>query len=148
MEYENLATEACDIHINYAKELYKVTDTFLSGGKLRVLLWLSRQESPCAADVIDHFGLSAGRVSNILKALESEGYLVRRQSKDDHRRAYIDLTPSGVKRAEAIYANLHNLFQEFFAKLGYGEAREFLDFEKRLLEMITDGTIVIAPPDI
>lgn len=147
MDYKDLALEACDIHVNYARELYKVTDTFLSGGKLRVLLWLSTQQSPCAGDVIDHFGLSAGRVSNILKALEREGFLVRMQSTEDHRRAYIHLTEAGQLRARAIRENLYFLFQTFFSKLGPEDARTFLEFEKKLLNMISDGILTVAPPE-
>lgn len=145
MEYSDLVKEACAIHMLFAKDVYKVIENFMSRGENRILLWLWQQEKPCAADVIEYFGLSAGRVSNILKSLEGKGYLLRERSSSDHRISYIVLTEKGQAQAEDIYENLHVVFHQFFAKIGEKDARNFLDFEKKIMQMMQDGTLTLDP---
>lgn len=141
MEYSDLVKEACEIHMLFAKDVYKVIENFMSRGENRILLWLWQQEKPCAADVIEHFGLSAGRVSNLLKALENKGCLLRERSESDHRVSYIILTEQGRAQAEAIYENLHVVFARFFEMIGEDDARTFLNFEKKMMKLMRDGTI-------
>lgn len=133
--------EACELHMLFAKNLYTVTENFVSRGENRILLWLWQQECPCAADVIDYFGLSAGRVSNILKSLEGKGYLLRERSDSDRRISYIRLTEKGQAQAKEIYENLHMVFQTFFSAIGQTDARNFLDFERKMMQLIQDGTL-------
>lgn len=139
MEYSDLVSEACAIHMLFSKNVYKVIENFLSRGENRILLWLWQQENPCAADIIAYFGLSAGRVSNILKSLENKGCLLREKSDADHRIAYIRLTEKGQAQAEQIYENLHQVFQRFFEAIGQEDARNFLNFEKKIMELMEDG---------
>lgn len=141
MEYNDLIEEACELHMLFAKNLYTVTENFVSRGENRILLWLWQQECPCAADVIDYFGLSAGRVSNILKSLEGKGYLLRERSDSDRRISYIRLTEKGQAQAKEIYENLHMVFQTFFSAIGQTDARNFLDFERKMMQLIQDGTL-------
>ena len=143
MEYSDLVKEACEVHMLFAKDVYRVIENFMSRGENRILLWLWQQEKPCAADVIEHFGLSTGRVSNILKALEKKGYLLRERSETDHRVSYIALTEQGRTQAEAIYENLHVVFTRFFDMIGEEDARTFLDFEKKLMRLMRDGSITL-----
>lgn len=147
MEYSDLVKEACAIHMLFAKDVYKVIENFISRGENRILLWLWQQEKPCAADVIEYFGLSAGRVSNILKSLEGKGCLTREQSTEDRRISYIVLTEKGQAQAEAIYENLHVVFQQFFTTIGEKDARNFLDFEKKIMRLMQDGTLVLDSPE-
>lgn len=145
MEYSSLVKEACEIHMDFAKEIYQVIENFLSRGENRVLIWVWQQEKPCAIDIVNHFGLSAGRVSNILKSLETKGLLFRKKKSDNRRIAYIILTEKGQKQAETIYQNLHDAFQEFFDKIGPEDALNFLNFEKKIMNMMRNGEIT---PDV
>lgn len=147
MEYSDLVKEACEIHMLFAKDVYKVIENFISRGENRILLWLWQQEKPCAADVIEYFGLSAGRVSNILKALEGKGYLFRERSAADHRISYIVLTEKGKAQAEDIYENLHVVFYRFFETIGEKDARNFLDFEKKIMRLMQEGTLTLGSPE-
>ena len=146
LEYDDLVKEACAIHMLFAKDVYKVIENFISRGENRVLLWLWQQEQPCAADVIQYFGLSAGRVSNLLKALEKKGFLFREKSAGDRRISYIVLTEEGQEQARRIYEDLHLVFQEFFQIIGEKDARSFLDFEKKIMKLMEEGTLVLTSP--
>lgn len=147
MEYSDLVKEACAIHMLFAKDVYKVIENFINRGENRILLWLWQQENPCAADVIEYFGLSAGRVSNILKALEGKGCLYRERSAEDHRISYIVLTEKGQTQAEKIYENLHLVFHQFFETIGENDARSFLDFEKKIMNLMQEGSLSLGSPD-
>ena len=129
-----------------ARELGLLADGFAGRSETRILLWLSQQETPCAVDVIGYFGLSAGRVSNILKVLEKKGYIERNRVMPDLRRMQITVTESGRQCAEDINEELHKVFEDLFRALGDEDTKKFLSFEYRLLNMISDGEIVLTPP--
>lgn len=137
--------EACRIHMARARELGQLADGFTGRSETRILLWLSKQEAACAVDVMAYFGLSAGRVSNILKVLEKKGYIERNKVMPDHRRVVISVTGKGKQCAECLDENLHKVFEDFFQVIGDERAREFLVFEQWLLKMIRDGEIVLRP---
>lgn len=145
MEHEKLVQEACEVHMEYARVLYKFIENFLSRGESRILIWLKDHESACAVDIIDHFGLSAGRVANILKSLENKGYLLRIKDDKDQRRSSIVLTDSGKEHAEMICQDLYHAFDGFFRVIGDEEAQMFLTFEKRIMEMVDRG---VLDPDV
>ena len=143
---DELIEEACSIHMTRAKELGQLAEGFLGRTEIRVLLWLSIQEEAYATDIMEYFGLSAGRVSNLLKTLEGKGYLQRKRITDDRRRMKIELTQKGKTCAEALDENLHKVFASFFNVLGEEDARRFVSFELRVLDLIRNGDIVLAPP--
>ena len=146
MNKNQLVEEACRIHIDNAKELGLFAEGFIGRSEIRILLWLGKQDSACAVDIMNFFGLSAGRVSNLLKALEKKGYIARKQIDNDRRRVNITLTDSGKTLAKELDENLHRVFSSFFDVLGEEEALNFLSFEKKLLKMVSDGQLVLTPP--
>lgn len=146
MDNQKLVEEACRIHIEKSKELGQLAEGFIGRSENRILLWLSRQEAPCAVDVMEYFGLSAGRVSNILKVLEKKGYIERSREAEDHRRVIIVVTEKGMRCAEGLDENLHNVFREFFRVLGEEDAKSFLAFERKVLKLMRDGEIRVTPP--
>ena len=129
-----------------ARELGLLAEGFTGRSEIRFLLWLSTHEGVSAVDLMDHFGLSAGRVSNLLKALEKKGYIKREQIEMDRRKVTITLTKDGRKMAEELNESLHHVFASFFELLGEEEAEKFLAFEKRILNMIQTGQLTLTPP--
>lgn len=61
----------------------------------RVFYELFAREGLTAAELCDELGLDAGYVSRILKKFEAAGWLARRPSADDARRAILTLTEAG-----------------------------------------------------
>lgn len=95
------------IHIDHAKQLTQIANALSSSGESGVLLWLNQQEEDVfATDIIDHFGLTPGRVANIMKKLEDKGYVFRQHPNDDLRRSYIRLTETGRDFAEKLYQQM------------------------------------------
>ena len=69
---DKLAADYTRIHIDKARDIAMLANTFNAGGEDGVLLWLHRQDadSPVYAyDICEHFGLTPGRVANIIKKL-------------------------------------------------------------------------------
>ena len=118
MDKQKTIHEMNQIHIDHAKQLTQIANALSSSGESGVLLWLNQQEEDVfATDVIDHFGLTPGRVANIMKKLEDKGYVFRQHPNDDLRRSYIRLTESGRVFAEKLYhqmsENNENIINSF-----------------------------------
>ena len=146
MSSSKLVEEACRVHMDNARELGRFAEGFIGRSEIRIVLLLGKRESACAVDIMDFFGLSAGRVSNLLKTLEKKGYITRNQIDHDRRRVNVALTDNGKILAKELDEDLHNVFSEFFDILGEEDARHFLAFEKKILNMINDGQLVLTPP--
>lgn len=122
------------IHIDHAKQLTQIANALSSSGESGVLLWLNQQEKDVfATDIIDHFGLTPGRVANIMKKLEDKGYVLRQHPNDDLRRSYIRLTDSGHAFAEKLYQqmsenneNIINAFGEEQTLICLQNLRDFI----------------------
>ena len=74
MKTEQIAEELNQIQITHAKAFSRLADMFTLNGETGVLIWLNQQQREVfAIDIIDHFGLTAGRVANIVKKPEQKG---------------------------------------------------------------------------
>ena len=81
-------------------------------------------------DLTDAFGLSTGRMANILRQLEEKKLISRTQQKDDKRKFEVTLTKKGIKHSEALFQDLQEQHQKFLKQMGKKDAEELL----RLLE--------------
>ena len=134
MDIQKTVHEMNQIHIDHAKQLTQIANALSSSGESGVLLWLNQQEEDVfATDIIDHFGLTPGRVANIMKKLEDKGYVFRQHPNDDLRRSYIRLTESGRVFAEKLYhqmsennENIINAFGEEQTLICLQNLRDFI----------------------
>lgn len=134
MDIQKTVHEMNQIHIDHAKQLTQIANALSSSGESGVLLWLNQQEEDVfATDIIDHFGLTPGRVANIMKKLEDKGYVFRQHPNDDLRRSYIRLTETGRDFAEKLYQqmsenneNIINAFGEEQTLICLQNLRDFI----------------------
>lgn len=134
MDKQKTVHEMNQIHIDHAKQLTQIANALSSSGESGVLLWLNQQEEDVfATDIIDHFGLTPGRVANIMKKLEDKGYVFRQHPNDDLRRSYIRLTETGRDFAEKLYQqmsenneNIINAFGEEQTLICLQNLRDFI----------------------
>ena len=134
MDIQKIVHEMNQIHIDHAKQLTQIANALSSSGESGVLLWLNQQEEDVfATDIIDHFGLTPGRVANIMKKLEDKGYVFRQHPNDDLRRSYIRLTETGRDFAEKLYQqmsenneNIINAFGEEQTLICLQNLRDFI----------------------
>ena len=100
MTTEELAVQMCEMHIDHARFLSYIAAELTKSGESGMLLWLARQNGDVyATDAAEHFGLTPGRVANILKKLEERGFLVREKDPEDQRKVKLSLTPLGERIA-------------------------------------------------
>ena len=106
-----------------------------AGGERGVLLWLCAEpEDVCASDIVDHFGLTAGRVANILRMLEKRGCIERRADAVDHRILRIVVTEEGRTRAAEEMQELTGQWSKIIQRLGRKDSEKLLRLLQRMLE--------------
>lgn len=140
MDIVILANELSQMHIDYAKLLAQIANALCANGETGVLLWLSQQEKAVyATDIIEHFGLSPGRVANILKRLEQQQLIERQADADDQRRLHISLTEKGISCANAFYDQMNSCHAHMLEALGQEDAAEGMRILRRVISLVNGG---------
>ncbi len=133
-EIEESAVELCRLSIVNAGRISELRDRLTVDGEEAVLLWLwQRDKEEYAVNITEQFGLTAGRVANIIKRLEQRGYILREQDEDDKRRVKIRLIPEGSAAAEGFYNRLMNEHKEFIRGLGRENLQKLMDLYQSVL---------------
>ncbi len=136
MTTEELSKQFTKLRIDHAKQLIRIGKALSSNGEQGVLLWLDqRSQETYAIDIIEHFGLTAGRVANIMKRLEERGFVRRVQDGGDLRKVRIEMTASGRAHAEEITENLNREHQRMVQEMGEEDARKWFDLLCQLIEI-------------
>ncbi len=138
MNTENYVEKLNRLSIFRPRGMTRIGAMLVCGGEDGVLLWLEHCSEAYARDIIDHFGLTAGRVANITRKLEERGYIRRESDAEDQRRARITLTPEGHDRAAVIYREMSRRHRAFVEQLGE-EAPCFLQTLDRMTDLAERG---------
>jgi len=140
MDIDRLADELSQMHIDYAKLLTQIANALSTSGEIGVLLWLNQQgEDTYAIDIIEHFGLTPGRVANILKKLEQRQLINRQEDVEDQRKFRISLTEKGISRANELYGQMNDGHARMLAALGQEDASEGVRILKRIISLVNEG---------
>ena len=140
MNIEKLTDELNQIHIDQAKQLSQIANALSSSGETGVLLWLRQQQGDVfAVDIIEHFGLTPGRVANIVKKLESKGYISRQHTFEDLRKSSICLTDSGTVYADELYRQMSSNHKNIINSIGEEKILESMENLKKLIALMDDG---------
>ena len=132
MDVERLADEISRINIENAKALSHFAGVFCQNGEAGVLLWLgTRVSDTYAVDIIDHFGLTPGRVANIVKSLERRALIERFQDTKDQRKSRIFLTGKGKTLSGELYARLSESNMQLIKLLGEDDTLHLIRILKR-----------------
>ena len=127
MNYQELTEELCDLHFRYAPAVNKLDSFRFFRGEDGALIWLyKRNASACASDLVEAFGLTPGRVANIVRKLEQQSYITRAQDCSDQRRSHIYLTPSGAETAKRKYSEMLSCFQSILDQLCEEDAAAYV----------------------
>lgn len=145
MDIDRLANELSQMHIDYAKLLVQIGNSLYANGETGVLLWLNQQlnqlnKEAYATDIIEHFGLTPGRVANIIKKLEQRQLIYRQEDIEDQRKFRIILTKKGIAYANDLYRQMNECHAQVLAALGQSDAAEGLRILKRIIFIVNDGT--------
>lgn len=112
-----------------------ISELLNTGGERGVLFWLcSEKTAPRAVDIIEHFGLTAGRVANILKMLEKQGCVDRVTDEHDRRVMRIHVTEKGRTRAAEDFRKIEEHWTQLIHRLGEEDAAEMVRLLSRVPE--------------
>lgn len=81
--------------------------------------------------------VSDARIANILRVLQERGYVERKQSSGDKRRAEIYLTKKGITECSQRKAELERAVAGFLTRLGKDDAHELTRLMGRVCETLT-----------
>ncbi|MBR2990948.1 MAG: winged helix-turn-helix transcriptional regulator [Solobacterium sp.] len=127
--------EFVDLKIRYPERITRFTNLFTPGGEAGVITWLCAQKtSVYATDIIARFGLTPGRVANIVKGLEARGYIERRTDSTDLRKMHISPTKAGMAYAEEVKKQMLEEGRELFGILGQEDGQRLLEILKRYIK--------------
>jgi len=116
---EERAKRLVDLHLAANAEANRIASSILLRGEDSVLLWLHRHGgSANASQLAEDTHLTSGRIANILRRLESKGYVQRRQDTDDHRRVSVGITERGKDRVMAVYQRLLGYSKRLLQEMG------------------------------
>lgn len=139
-DIDKMAVELSQMHIDDAKLLTQIANALSMNGETGVLLWLSQQKKATyAVDIIKHFGLTPGRVANILKKLEQRQLIDRSEDTGDQRKFRIILTKKGVMYANELYRQMIDGHVRVLEALGHSDASEGLRILKRVIFLVNNG---------
>ena len=141
---ENLARDFTRLHIDNAQSIALLTSAFCIGGEDGVLIWLKSRRSDSstyAMDICSHFGLTPGRVANIVKKLEERDYISRRPDPEDHRRSRIDLTQKGRNQADNLLRQMEDHHRQIIRVIGEDNARHCIEFMNQILSQLERNLI-------
>ncbi len=134
MSNEKLANELSMYLELFAKRHLKNAEKTMQG-ELAVLRYLSKGECE-PTEISTHFKISAGRVTNILTALEKKKFIVREHSIKDRRKVIVKITEIGKAKVKTIHNNMVGEIKELLVLLGENDSNELVRIMKKISEII------------
>ena len=111
-------------------------------GEYGVLRYLVYEQDRVSAGVLtSQLHVVPGRMTDILKSLESKGLIERQRDEEDRRRVHVCITAEGRKQAKKMRGYIRKEYQGMFRLLGQKDTEELI----RLLKIVLaypgkDGT--------
>lgn len=108
-------------------------DTGLHRGQRKVLMYLSKHgEIPSQRELASRFDVSPACVARTLKALSSEGYIVRTGDADDLRRNQVRITEKGLRVVQETTQTFDRFDQCMFEGVSESEMHAFIRLAQKL----------------
>lgn len=140
MNAEETVREINRIHLDHPQLLGQIAGAVASGGEAGVMLWLSQQQGDIfAVDIINHFGLTPGRVANIVKRLEQRGYIVRETDAEDLRKSRIRMTGKGTSYADSVSKMMTENHLRMVRVLGEEDSAHALRILRKIIAVYESG---------
>lgn len=133
MTEENLGEELYNLLAEFMnRKLNRVVFDSIRGeyGVLRYLVYV--QDNVSAGVLTEQLHVVPGRMTDILKSLESKGFIERRRDVEDKRRVNVCITDGGKKQAKKMRGYIREEYQDLFRILGKEDTEELI----RLLKIV------------
>lgn len=90
------------------------------------------------AQLAERFGIQRQLITAILNKLEGRGFILRRESRTDHRRKIIRLNPAGRSFAEEVCGAVEQLDLHGLDSLSDSECEKLLEYTERFYRAIQE----------
>ena len=125
------------VHLENMRVLDQIVERSKIRGESGVLLYLYHVGRPMyPGELTEKLGLTTGRIANILRVLEESELVMRTPDALDKRRVLVALTPGGERAAERQNQEAVKFHAQLLSRMTPGEARQFLDMLKRMVEIL------------
>lgn len=102
------------------------------GGQKRILHIIGKEGSMTQRELTERLDIQPGSASEIIKKLETAGYILRTANEADRRTSDISLTDSGIAQLQELDAERKNRRNELFSSLSPEEAEQLLTLLEKL----------------
>lgn len=102
------------------------------GGQKRILHILGKEGSMTQRELTERLNIQPGSASEIIKKLETAGYIIRTANENDRRTSDISLTEAGLAQIRELDAGYKNRNSELFSVLSSEEAVQLLSLLEKL----------------
>ena len=134
MSLDVLALEFTDMQLKYSKEISAFLDRASAFGQDRILIYLYKENDHIlVGDLTNELQMSTGRIANILKELERNGYILRIQQREDKRKYEVCLTKSGENYSRELYADMVSNHRALMEQLGETDGEQLLKLSEKVL---------------
>ena len=139
MDATRLGESLWTAHMERMRTLEQILNRSCTRGESGVLMYLYHISHPMyPGELTEKLGLTTGRIANILRALESDGLIVRTPDVEDKRRVQVRLTPRGEAMAQAQYREAMAFHTRVTARLTPEETRQLLDMLVRVSKLLEE----------
>ncbi len=108
-------------------------------GTHAVLRYLSEHDGEASPSAIaSDLRLSNARISNILAALEKQGFITREHEETDRRKVVVKLTEAGTAHASEMAHGVRGELASFLYDLGEDDSRELIALLQRVLIVVRE----------
>ncbi len=134
MDYREIAEELLLLRMEaFGQERRNAHST---RGEDGALLWLYLHDGKAiAGSLAKALSLTSGRIANILKQLETKGFITRSANSEDRRRINVLLTQSGQDYIRRLYEEDLDTCSRLLEKLGKTDAQEYLRISREITEV-------------
>lgn len=140
MDTALLTRELLDAFNNINRKKLLSEMKFILQGEDLFLVMLSEMGGVSTpSKVVEDSEFSPARLSAILKALESKGYIEKKQDAIDKRCTIIEITDEGLERSAAIKSEMIENALELTEKLGEEDATELIRLIKKFVSVLSDN---------
>ena len=131
-----IAQELMKLIQMYPKQISQLASILSSSGEYGILYSLHQVGRAYSAGELAYLlGLTPGRITNILKALEKKKLVVRKHDPADKRRVLVSLTDYGREYVCKVYADSEQAFRQLVTAIGEEDCRNFIRITKKIFAL-------------
>jgi len=117
-------------HHQYIKVRYDVT-----GLEMEIIQWIVLNGKKKMKEVSEHFNVKFSTLTNIVDKIERQKYVIRKNSKEDRRVVFLEVTKKGVKLYENYTKHIQVMAQLMSQEMDNGQFEILVEGLERMADL-------------